>query len=62
MAGGIAIVGTVTATVSSWVIEKAAHGNDDDEPSTRGQVRALTQQVTDIGDLLATPAGQGEKK
>src|SRR5580765_2651092 len=24
MAGGVAIVGTVTATVSSWVIEKAA--------------------------------------
>ena len=62
MAGGIAIVGTVTATVSSWVIEKAARGRDDDEPSTRGQVRALTQQVTELADVLAAPAGQGEKK
>lgn len=53
MAGGIAIVGTVTATVSSWVIEKAARGRDDDEAATRGQVRGLTQQVEELKQLLA---------
>ncbi|WP_243075798.1 potassium channel family protein [Microbacterium sp. SS28] len=57
MAGGIAIVGTVTATVSSWVIEKAAQGRDDDEAATRGQVRGLIQQVDELKQLLA----QGEK-
>jgi voltage-gated potassium channel len=56
MAGGIAIVGTVTATVSSWVIEKAARGRDDDEPATRGQVRGLVQQVTQMHQELAAPA------
>jgi voltage-gated potassium channel len=56
MVGGIAILGTVTATVSSWVIEKAARGRDDDEPATRGQVRALVQQVTQMHQELAPPA------
>jgi voltage-gated potassium channel len=56
MVGGIAILGTVTATVSSWVIEKAARGRDDDEPATRGQVRALVQQVTQMHQELAAPA------
>lgn len=55
MAGGVAIVGTVTATVSSWVIEKAARGRDDDEPATRGQMRALVQQVTQMHQELAAP-------
>ncbi|QIG39084.1 two pore domain potassium channel family protein [Microbacterium sp. 4R-513] len=53
MAGGIAIVGTVTATVSSWVIEKAARGRDDDEPATRAQVRGLLQQVGELRKELA---------
>ena len=56
MAGGVAIVGTVTATVSSWVIEKAARGRDDDEPATRGQMRALVQQVTQMHEEFAAPA------
>jgi len=55
MVGGIAIVGTVTATVSSWVIEKAARGRDDDEAATRGQMRALVQQVTQMHQELAAP-------
>lgn len=59
MAGGIAIVGTVTATVSSWVIEKAARGRDDDEAATRGQVRGLIQQVDELKQLLAE---QGNKR
>ncbi|WP_345800849.1 ion channel [Microbacterium sp. AZCO] len=56
MAGGIAIVGTVTATVSSYVIEKAARGRDDDEPATRGQMRAVAQQITQLAVDLGRPA------
>ncbi|MFH8251074.1 potassium channel family protein [Microbacterium sp. B2969] len=60
MAGGIAIVGTVTATVSSYVIEKAAAGRDDDEPATRGQVRGLAQEMTELsGYLKAAKSGEG---
>ncbi|TDN91171.1 potassium channel family protein [Microbacterium sp. BK668] len=61
MAGGIAIVGTVTATVSSWVIERAAQGRDDDEPATRGQMRGLLQQMGELRKELAEAKEIGEK-
>lgn len=61
MASGIAIVGTVTATVSSWVIELASQGRDDNEPSTRGQMRELLQEVADLRRELADSKNGTEK-
>lgn len=48
MAGGVALVGVVTATLASWVIERAAQGRDDDEPATRKQVRDLSRQLSEF--------------
>lgn len=45
MVGGIAVVGVTTATLASWIIERAAEGRDDDEPATRKQVRELSRQL-----------------
>jgi voltage-gated potassium channel len=56
MAGGVAIVGVVTATFSSWVIERVARGRDDDEPATRGQVRHLTEQLAEMAARMPGPA------
>lgn len=53
MAGGIATLGVVTATVSSWIIERAAGGKDDTEAATRGQVRSLSQQVSELTARLS---------
>lgn len=55
MAGGIAILGVVTATVSSWIIERAAGGRDDAENATRGQIRALARQIDALGEKLGVP-------
>lgn len=56
MCGGVAVVGVVTATVSSWVIEKAAgRTSDDDEAATRGQVRELSRQLTAVAARLGDP-------
>lgn len=56
MCGGIAVVGVVTATVSSWVIERAAATvGDDTEPATRGQVRELAQQLAAVSAKLGDP-------
>ncbi len=55
MAGGVAVLGVVTATLSSWVIERVARGHDDDEAATRGQVRQLTDQVAALTARLAEP-------
>lgn len=46
MACGVAVLGTTTATLASWVLERAAQGQDADEPATRHQVRQLAQQVS----------------
>ncbi|MDE0546476.1 potassium channel family protein [Microbacterium sp. C7(2022)] len=55
MCTAVAVVGIVTATLSSWVIEYAARDNDQDEPATRGQMRALAQQVNRIAEKFGAP-------
>ncbi len=45
MFSGIALAGIITATLASWVMERAARGRDDAEPATRAQVRQLMAQV-----------------
>jgi voltage-gated potassium channel len=54
MCGGIAVVGVVTATTASWLIERVAGDRDDDEPATRGQVRAIQHQLADMGERLGS--------
>lgn len=51
MAGGVAVLSVVTATISSWIIDKAAARIDggDDEPATRGQVRELATLISQWG-------------
>lgn len=55
MCGGVAVLGVVTATLASWIVERVATGHDDDEPATRGQMRALAEQMTEMSDRL--PSG-----
>jgi voltage-gated potassium channel len=56
MAVGVALVGVVTATFASWVLEIAAARTDDqDEPATRGQVRDLTQRISELSSRLGGP-------
>jgi voltage-gated potassium channel len=57
MVCGVAVVGVVTATLASWVIERASQGHDDDEPSTRKQVRALSDQLTELNAKLGSGNG-----
>ena len=59
MAGGVAVVGVVTATFASWVLERAAsRSSDDDEPATRGQVRQLSKTIADLSTRLGEPPAQ----
>lgn len=61
MCGGVAIVGVVTATLASWVIERAAFGHDQDEPATRQQMRDVKAQLTAIADRLGErPSGSAD--
>lgn len=56
MFGGVALAGVITATLASWVLERAARDHDDEEPATRAQVRALTEK---LDALSARTAGAG---
>lgn len=56
MAVGVALVGVVTATFASWVLEvAAARSSDVDEPATRGQVRDLSKRLSELSEKLGGP-------
>ena len=56
MGVGVGLVGVVTATFASWVLERAAARNSDaDEPATRGQVRDLSQRLAELTARLGDP-------
>ncbi len=52
MSAGIAVVGVVTATTASWIVERAAGGDDDAETATRGQIRLLARQLDDLSQRM----------
>ena len=45
MLGGVGLAGVITATLASWVLERASREHDDQEPATRAQVRALMEKI-----------------
>lgn len=53
MFGGIAMAGVITATLASWIVERASRNDDSQEPATRGQMRTLITKVDSL-------AGRGQ--
>jgi voltage-gated potassium channel len=53
MLGGVALLGIVTATLASWIVERVAVKEEDAQAATRGEIRALAQQVARLQDALA---------
>jgi voltage-gated potassium channel len=45
MVGGIAILGVVTATIASWLVERVAEVTETEESATRAQVDRLAEEV-----------------
>lgn len=52
MIGGIALLGVVTATLASWLVERVAEANDAEQSATRQQVADLSPQVERLERLL----------
>ena len=52
MIGGIAMLGIVTATLASWIVERVAQTEIDTRAATRGQIKALSAQVSELRELL----------
>lgn len=61
MTGGLALLGSVTATLASWLVERVAEENELEQAATRAQVAALHEEVRRLREELAgTGAGAAE--
>jgi voltage-gated potassium channel len=65
MFGGIALLGIVTATLASWIVERVAIKEEDAQAATRGEIRALAKQIAQLEEVVdrqpaPTPASSGD--
>lgn len=65
MVGGVALLGVVTATIASWLVQRVAEATEAEEAATRSQVERLALEVAELRAALrnqrigATPAASG---
>ena len=52
MLGGIALLGVVTATIASWIVEQVAQRDEEEKTATRREVRALGEQIARLQETL----------
>lgn len=56
MVGGIALLGVVTATLASWLVQRVSAEAEADQAATRAQVDALTMEVRMLREQLSGTA------
>ncbi|MGY2004483.1 potassium channel family protein [Blastococcus sp. SYSU DS1024] len=60
MLTGIALLGVITATFASWLVERVQQVGEESEAVTRRDLQALTEEVARLRSLLsAEPRGDG---
>jgi voltage-gated potassium channel len=52
MIGGIALVGSVTATLASWIVRRVAQEDAAEEVATRAQIEELREEIRRLANLL----------
>lgn len=52
MIGGIALIGVVTATLASWIVEKVSATNEADRAATKAHIDELLDEVRQLRELL----------
>lgn len=59
MIGGIALIGVVTATLASWIVERVSDQSTSATAATEAQVEALRGEIAELKDLVRElrPAG-----
>jgi voltage-gated potassium channel len=58
MLGGIALLGVVTATLASWIIDRVREENEAERAATWAQVEALVAEVRSLKDQRETQSGR----
>jgi len=52
MIGGIALIGVVTATLASWIVERVADESTKNAAATANQVDELRREVSELKDMI----------
>ncbi len=52
MLGGIALLGVVTATIASWIVEQVTKQDDEQQSATRRQVTELSRQIVALREEM----------
>lgn len=52
MIGGIALIGVVTATLASWIVEKVGAANEAEEAATKAHVEQLAHEIRTLREQL----------
>ena len=58
MVAGIALLGVVTATLASWIVDRVAAQDELSHVATRREVTELTDQVTELKQVLVAHAAE----
>jgi voltage-gated potassium channel len=59
MTAGIALLGTVTATLASWFVERISAEDEASQSATRAQVQELSAEISALRRELAETSGRG---
>ena len=52
MTGGVALIGVVTATMASWVVDMVNEKNEQDRAATSAEITELKQQISELTLLV----------
>jgi voltage-gated potassium channel len=52
MIGGIALIGVVTATLASWIVERVADETTNAAAATKYQVEDLRREVIELKEMI----------
>jgi voltage-gated potassium channel len=52
MIGGVTLVGTVTATLASWIVQRVAEEDTASDAATRAQIEELRVEIRRLSNLV----------
>jgi voltage-gated potassium channel len=54
MVGGIALLGTITASLASWFLERVSADDDRTRADSRANVERLSREIAELRALIVT--------
>lgn len=62
MVSGIALLGVVTATIASWIIDQVGRRNEEAQTATRRELRELTDEIRALRQRLDQPQSTSNRQ